>query len=702
MGGGEKGARAGGREVRYSLPSSEPAGAYVKVALNVPQLQTLTYRAREPLASKIVPGLRVLVPLGRRRVTGYVVSQPERELPAGVDPASLRDVAGLLEEEPLLTDELMALTRWVAEYYCCGWGEALRAALPGVKERKSVERYRLSEAGRREAALAAGGWGLPGLEGEGSLRARLLAALRERPRRAAALAAAFGRGTGAELERLAGAGLVERVEEEEGGSPPARALYVRLGNLPTPEERAALKKRAPRQAAVVEALERAPGGGRLLLRELERLAPGARAACGPLAKKGWAVLEEDALPSGPPAPGEGEEARPAPPPDLTPAQREAFEASAADIREGRFSVTLLHGVTGSGKTEVYIRLAEEAVRMGRTGLVLVPEIGLTPQLLGRFRARFGERVACLHSAFPERQRASEWRRARRGEAQVVVGTRSAVFAPLPRLGFIAVDEEHDGSYKQEESPRYHARDTAIVRARRAGVPAVLGSATPSVESFSHARRGRYRLKELPERPGGRPLPRVRLVDLRREGGSDPKTPALLSADLARAIGERLERGEQTLLFLNRRGFSSVLLCRDCGEAVQCAHCSAPLTFHREGGGRMQCHLCDFASRPPHQCPACRSERVGYFGLGTERVEAAARARFPGARVQRLDRDAVRRAGAFDRILGAVRRGEVDILIGTQMVAKGHDFPRLTLVGWWWRTWGSTCPTSGPGNGRSSS
>jgi len=669
--------------VKYTLRPSRPAEAgrdarYVEVALNVPQLDTLTYRASPALAGRLAPGLRVWVPLGSRKVTGYVAAPPAGAPPAGLDPKGLKDIIETLEDEPLIGPEMLELTRWIASYYCCGWGEAIRAALPGLPERRVQTRFRLTEEGRREAALEAAGLGLPGMEAGGSPRARLLAGLRKGPRTGDALAAALGRGARAELERLEAAGLAERVTEEKEGAAPLTIRMARLLAPLPPGEMEKLRKKAPRQSAALEALAAAPEG-RMPLRELEAASPGARAACAALAKRGAVRLEEDVVPPGAPAPGEGEEA-PSSPPILNPAQRDAFEAVAGDLREGKFSVTLLHGVTGSGKTEVYLRLAEEAARMGRGSLVLVPEIGLTPQLLGRFRARFGDRAACLHSAYPERRREGEWRRAWKGEASVVVGTRSAVFAPVRNLGFIAVDEEHDASYKQEESPRYHARDAAIVRARRLGVPVVLGSATPSVESYHNALQGKYRLMELPARPGGRPLPGVRVVDLRKEPGKDARTPLLLGADLSRAIRERLERGEQALLFLNRRGFSSILLCRDCGAAVECPNCSAPLTFHREGGGRLRCHLCDAESRPPGHCPACGSGRVGYFGLGTERVEEAARARFPEARLVRMDRDTVKKPGDYDRMLASVRRGEADVLIGTQMVAKGHDFPRVTLVG----------------------
>lgn len=658
-----------------------PDARYVEVALSVPHLPPLTYRAADALAERLAPGLRVLVPLGRRRMTGYVLGAPAENPPPGVDPASVKPVLEMIDDAPLLAPELLELTRWVAEYYCCGWGEALKFALPAHREKKTRERYRLSVFGRREAALEEGGLGLPGLGAagtRGSHKARILVALRERPRTMQSLTASFGRGTRAEVARLVEAGFVERVVEAVGGTKPRMAKYARLRKKPTADALRDLERRARRQAEVLRFLSEAEGG-RVRVQELEAHIRGARTACAGLEKKGWLLVEEAARPEAADVPP-GSWRPDAPPPVLTGEQREAFESVRADMLGRRFSVTLLHGVTGSGKTEVYMQLAQAALEEGVGALILVPEIGLTSQLLGRFRGRFGHAVACLHSAYSERERMSAWRRVKRGEAPIVVGTRSAVFAPLPNLGMIAVDEEHDGSYKQEESPRYHARDTGVVRARNLGVPVVLGSATPSMESYTRARSGRYRLSVLPHRPSGGVLPGVRLVDLRKNTGPDPKTPDLLTRDLAAAMRERLARGEQTLLFLNRRGFSSAILCRDCGASLPCPHCSIPLTFHREGGGRVQCHWCDHSASVPHRCPSCRSERVGYFGVGTQRVEEAVRARFPSARVQRLDRDTARRAGAYDRILGAMREGEIDVLIGTQMVAKGHDFPRLTLVG----------------------
>jgi primosomal protein N' (replication factor Y) (superfamily II helicase) len=324
---------------------------------------------------------------------------------------------------------------------------------------------------------------------------------------------------------------------------------------------------------------------------------------------------------------------------------------------------------------VYLQAIETVLAQGRQGLVLVPEISLTPLAVQRFLARFGSRVAVLHSGLKGGERFDAWRRIRSGAADIVVGARSAVFAPLPHLGIVVVDEEHDPSYKQGESPRYHGRDVAIMRAKLLSVPVVLGSATPSLESFERAQAGRYALATLSERIEARPLPRVEIVDLRRMDGRE----RLLSPPLCDAISGRLTRGEQSLLFLNRRGFSTLLLCEECGATLECPRCSVSLTFHA-ARGRLCCHTCDFERRPPAQCPECRGTRLRYLGFGTQQLEAAVRQRFPTAQVDRMDRDATGGWRAAERILQRLTRGEIDILVGTQMIGKGHDVPNVTLVG----------------------
>jgi primosomal protein N' (replication factor Y) len=350
------------------------------------------------------------------------------------------------------------------------------------------------------------------------------------------------------------------------------------------------------------------------------------------------------------------------------------EAAEADA----FRAVLLHGVTGSGKTEVYLRLAAHVIGRGRRVLVLVPEIALTPALAGAFRAAFGERVAVQHSGLSDGERHDQWHRIRRGAVDLVVGTRSAVFAPLDRLGLIVVDEEHEGSYKQDETPRYHGRDVAVMRARMDGVLVVLGSATPSMESASNAEAGRYTLVRMTRRVLDRPLATVRLVDMRKQIAVTGAELAL-SAPLVEAIARRLAQGEQSLVLLNRRGFATVIFCRECGASLECPHCSVTLTYHR-AARRVRCHYCNYAAHVPKACGGCGGAFLEHSGVGTERLEAEVRDRFPDARVARVDRDTMRRRGAITRVLAAVARGDLDIVVGTQMIAKGHDFPAVTLVG----------------------
>ena len=359
-------------------------------------------------------------------------------------------------------------------------------------------------------------------------------------------------------------------------------------------------------------------------------------------------------------------------------QSTALEAIRGWLNAGEFSVGLIHGVTGSGKTEIYLGAVEAALARGKSALVLVPEIALTLWMSRHVRARFGPKVAVLHSALTDSERAREWWRVRRGDARIVVGTRSAVFAPLENLGLILVDEEQESSYKQEETPRYHGRDTAIYRARLEGATVVLGSATPSLESYHNARTGKYKLLELKSRVENRPLAQVRVVDLRDEFRAYHKA-APISESLRAAIADRLAAGTQAMILINRRGYSWFLLCRSCGHHVQCVNCSIALTYHKNRQ-RLECHYCGYSIRIPKACPKCSQEYLYFVGDGAERVEEYLNELFPKARIARLDRDTVRTKQQFQKLLGAFAKGEIDVLVGTQMVAKGHDFERVTLVG----------------------
>jgi primosomal protein N' (replication factor Y) (superfamily II helicase) len=365
---------------------------------------------------------------------------------------------------------------------------------------------------------------------------------------------------------------------------------------------------------------------------------------------------------------------------LTSEQSEAFEQLAALADTGDFRVALLHGVTGSGKTEVYLRLADRARQHGRQTLLMVPEIALTPSIAALFRAAFGDRVAIQHSALSDGERHDQWHRIRRGDVDVVVGTRSAVFAPLTRVGVIVVDEEHDTSYKQEEAPRYHGRDVAIVRGRGERALVVLGSATPSMESYQHALSGKYAKATLERRVLDRPLASVRLVNMREEY-ADQGPDVVISRQLAAAVEDRLQQREQVLVLLNRRGYATAVFCRQCGDTFECPNCTISLTVHTaRQGWKARCHYCNYVMTVPKQCRKCAAPYLEHAGFGTEKVEQHLREKFPGARIGRVDRDSIRRKGALASILSRFASGELDVLVGTQMIAKGHDFPRVTLVG----------------------
>ena len=624
---------------------------HLEVALALPTFRTFTYRIEGPLPR---PGTRVLVPFQRSERVGWALGEAD---PSGI--RGIRPVSDVLEVEPSLPGDLLDLARWMAEYYVAPLGVACRSMLPSVLTDGAREVVRLME--------DAGG-GRAGPEGRAEV---LVEALRSRggEARVSTLRKSLGMGSlWPEIRLLAEAGLLEH-ETVPPPEPPVRtrkSVRIRewIPDLAAREDRFG---RARRQRECYELLE-ASGGSR----DLVVLLGGdgfSRSVVSGLEDKGLVELEERELESdpfrGPPDPPIHHEP--------TPAQSDALDALLAAADRPESDPFLLHGVTGSGKTLVYIELLREVVdRRNRTAIVLVPEISLTPQTVSRFRSWFGDRVAVLHSALSHGERYDQWRRIRAGEKRVVVGARSALFAPLRDLGAIIVDEEHDGSYKQSEAPRYHARDVAVVRARGAGALCVLGSATPSLESWRNAGRGKYVRLSLPERVGGRPMPPVEVVDLRRSRD-------VLSPQLTVAVRDRLERDEQSILLLNRRGYSSFVQCRACGAVEECPNCSVSLTFHR-GRGRLLCHHCRHEEQAPTRCPSCGDPDLSFRGLGTEQVERIVAETFPDARIARMDVDTTSGKWAHHEILGRVRRKEVDILLGTQMISKGLDFPGVTLVG----------------------
>ena len=632
-----------------------PEGAYLycDVSLPVPLDQPFTYSLPETLRHRVMPGCRIIVPFGSRKLTGITLRCHDD--PPGME---VKHALRLVDAEPVLDEELLALGRWIAQYYCAPLGEVLRTMTPLGAEIRKGKMYALTDSGRDATRQLL----LDSSEEDPSIR--LLRMLEARPLSAAYILQKIPLAARVvhSLERK-GFILAENVQlERDPLRAPSARLRVELAGRP---EGVKLPKAEREMLAY---LEMHPGSHNL--KQAEESVKNAGRAARSLARQGYVTLKAERTEIG---------GLPAPPPPVPNAhQRQALDAILETLPTGKFRTFLLFGVTGSGKTEVYLKAIEATLALGRGALMLVPEIALTPAVAGLFFQRFGDRVAILHSAFSDTERAEQWRRIRAGTAPVVVGTRSGVFAPVRNLGLIVVDEEHDQSYKQDETPRYNGRDVAIVRAQAAGACVILGSATPSLESRYNADRGKYTLLELPERVEQRPLPQVTLIDMRTEF-LESRKQATFSRRLLEAIQERLENGEQTMLLLNRRGFASFLACRTCGERLQCVNCSVTLTFHRRDR-RMLCHYCNYAAQVPKLCPKCQSEHIYFVGIGAERVEEELHREFPKARIARMDRDTITGKRHYESILSGFREGSYDILVGTQMIAKGHDIPNVTLVG----------------------
>ncbi|HEX6125145.1 MAG TPA: primosomal protein N' [Pyrinomonadaceae bacterium] len=639
---------------------------FVEVALPLPPRQTFTYALPSDLAGSIQIGSRVLVPFGKRMLTGYAVALHQTlGADLGIDEADVRNVAELLDRSPLINDEILVLTKWAADYYAASWGEMLKASLPAGINSAVEQVISITEAGREQ----------------------LLHLVNLKPARAQI------------LKRLATSDEITRrdLEKEFGRSPVRRAIrdLVTASHV-TISERAVAEKVKPKrrkavrlvnrknensadkpltavQLRIVDALEQS--GGEMMFTELLERARSGASSIGTLEKRGLVEIftqevRRDPL-AGASLPGSLEIV-------LNAEQSFVLAEVERSLAERRYGAFLLHGVTGSGKTEVYMRAMQKALTMGRSSLMLVPEIALTPIFSRRLSSMFGADVAILHSNLSPGERFDEWRRIRRGDARIVIGTRSAVFAPLDDVGLLIVDEEHDTSYRQHESPFYNARDVAVMRANQSGAVVVLGSATPSLESYHNAQSGKYHYLRLQNRIGNRPLAKAELIDMRevfRQTGKD----VVLSPQLAKAIEETHAKGEQSIILLNRRGFSQFVLCRSCGERLRCKNCDITLTYHRREG-RLICHYCGFTANTPSQCPFCESEYLYFIGQGTEQVEDILRRQFPELTIFRIDRDTMTRRGQIDKTLLAFDAGEIDMLVGTQMLAKGHDFHNVTLVG----------------------
>jgi primosomal protein N' (replication factor Y) (superfamily II helicase) len=640
-----------------------------RVAVPVPGLGLLTYGV--PEGTDVMAGMRVVVPVGARRMTGLVIEVVEAASADDV-PRRLRDLGEVLDLQPFLPEDVVRLALWVADYYLAGPGEAIATALPPrgwLRSDASLTVAAGVDAGDVRAADAAV---FAAVQAAGpTLRSRVERVVRQQ----------LGEGVSPthvrrSLAALLRAGVVQSQPVVTGR---ADASQRRRWIVATPVLRAGdALPTARRQAELCGLLRASPDGvdstvlrgqgiGSDTLRRVVALG---------LATIEWRAVDRDPFDAG--LMGELNAAEGPTFLPLTSEQQVVIDTLSPHVTSRRFAVALLQGVTGSGKTQVYLRLARATIEAGRQVLLLVPEIALTPAVARLLRRAFGERVAIQHSGLSDGERHDQWHRIRRGDIAVVVGTRSAVFAPLPAPGLVIVDEEHDSAYKQEESPRYNGRDAAIMRARDAGALVVLGSATPSLETFRNASEGRYLWLRMTRRVLNRPLAEVQVVDMREELAAEGPD-VVLSRPLVSALDDCLGRGEQAIVLLNRRGYAPSLFCRSCGGTTDCPNCSVTLTVHR-AAAQLRCHYCNHVQGVPARCPACQGEYLEYTGIGTERVEQDVVSRFPDARIARVDRDTMRRRGAIARVLQRFARREVDVLVGTQMIAKGHDFPQVTLVG----------------------
>ncbi|HEY6764854.1 MAG TPA: primosomal protein N' [Candidatus Sulfotelmatobacter sp.] len=659
---------------------------FCDVALAVPLDIVFTYRV-PPEAAPAVGG-RVLVPFRQQRMTGIVMELHDRE-PSVVT----KKIITVVDTEPVLDDQLLRMGRWIADYYLAPIGEVFRTMLPLNAEFKRVISYRIADEGYTALHLA----GTSGSSArsrrspeEQAAEYRVLDYLANRALEAPSAVPLRLTGDGTLIpevspireERLRSAtgvskgilaGMVRKkwIVREDVSAPQDAARTIKIAVLQNAE--AKFRKLNSNQQLLVDMLT--ASAGRVPVDRLQTLdVP--RTTLGTLVRRGLVNI------IGEPASFSVSRSRPrrAMPFDFefNAAQKSALARLNEKVASRDFAGILLHGVTGSGKTAVYLAAMREVLEAGRSAILLVPEIGLTPAVAADLYQIFADEVAILHSALSAKERAEQWHRIKRGEARIVVGTRSAVFAPVGDLALIIVDEEHDSSYKQEETPRYHARDIAVMRAKMSNATVVLGSATPSLESYFNAKQHKYELIELPDRVEQRPLPEVEIIDMRQEF-QETGQEQVISRKLAGEIGERLERHEQVMVLLNRRGYSPIVLCRACGTKLECRNCAISLTHHKREH-KMVCHYCGFLAPVPTKCAICGSEYVYFLGTGSEKLEELLHGMFPQARIARLDRDTVRGHEDFERTLNALNEGELDILVGTQMIAKGHDIHGVTLVG----------------------
>ncbi len=633
---------------------------FCDVAVPVPLDNVFTYRIPSGMTPLI--GGRVLVPFRQMRYPGVVTGLHDQQPSVAAKP-----LLSVLDPAPVLDTLLLKLGQWMSDYYLAPIGEVFRTMLPLGAEFKRVISYRITDEGHmalHQAGMSGSSARSRRTPEEQAIEYRVLNYLVNRgPARQESLRSA----TRASKALLVGMVRKKWIARQDVSVSRDAARFVKIAVLKSAEG-----KLNPNQRALIETL--AAAGGKLAVDQLHA-AGVPRSTLATLVKRGLVEITEE--------PEEftvsGMKARPSLFEfQFTARQSEALNRIRQSVDSRQFSGMLLHGVTGSGKTAVYLAAMRSVLEAGRSAILLVPEIGLTPAVAADLHQVFGNEVAILHSALSHAERAEQWHRIREGEAGIVVGTRSAVFAPVRDLALIIVDEEQDSSYKQEEMPRYHARDVAVMRAKMANAVVVLGSATPSLESYFNARKNKYALLQLPDRVEDRPLPEVELLDMRQEF-QETGNEQVISRKLSQEIKDRLERREQVMVLLNRRGYSPVVLCRTCGKTLECQNCAIALTHHKQSR-KMECHYCGFLAPVPNACVHCGSEYVYFLGTGSEKLEELLHGMFPQARIGRLDRDTVRGREDFERMLAAMNAGDIDLLVGTQMIAKGHDIHNVTLVG----------------------
>src|SRR5579863_4396222 len=646
--------------LRCQLATPNRMPDFCDVALPVPLDTAFTYHI--PDGMQPVVGGRVLVPFRQQRMSGVVTALHDR-----APKVQAKDVLSVLDASPVLDEQLLRLGKWIADYYLAPLGEVFRTMLPLAAEFKRAIGYRITNEGQMALHLAgsAGSSARARKTPEEQLAEfRVLDYLAERETvREESLRAA----TRVSKSVLSGMVRKKWIAREDQSDARDATRTAKIALLRTAEG-----KLNSNQQTLIETL--AAAGGRIAVENLQALAV-PKTTLATLVKRGLVEIVEEPVE----LTVASKTIRPSPLDfQFNSAQQDALKKIEDSIRAGKFSGILLHGVTGSGKTAVYLAAMRSVLEAGRSAILLVPEIGLTPAVAADLHQCFGDEVAILHSGLSDQERAEQWHRIRRGEARIVVGTRSAVFAPLSDLALVIVDEEQDSSYKQEETPRYHARDVAVMRAKMANAVVVLGSATPSLESYFNAKKHKYALLELPDRVEQRPLPEVEIVDMRIEF-QETGREQVISRKLAEEISQRLERKEQVMVLLNRRGYSPVVLCRACGKTLECRNCAIAMTHHKQSH-RMVCHYCGFMAPVPKVCGECGSEYVYFLGTGSEKLEELLHGMFPQARIARLDRDTVRGNEDFERALNALNEGDLDMIVGTQMIAKGHDIHGVTLVG----------------------